>query len=557
MIAFDVHPMCREAAIHYYDFLKNDKWAGIPAHIVEHIRRCRRCQERVKQLDVVLKEAQEGPKSPNQVDAALTVVRLHMAYIGKPVTCETAKPFLPLMLDAAMQVRVPTPITVHIDHCGCCAADLETIRGLDLGGGQLRRLSGLLAERRDDDGIECAQVQDAIVSAAKIAFDEIDAETLRHLSLCPYCQGLVAEARQVFLKDASNKRDSAGPSCSAVPDRDIFDFVAPYGLDGGHDLCGETREALILHVRRCPDCIGRMQQLHELVYDICQRADSGVVTQYDLDASARGRADDKRAYLYAGFPIKVSVTSTEQDVPAGRRSEPVISLSAAREKNWRRRAKVIGAAGAVAAAIAVALLLSFSGHTAKAVGIAQIYEAVEAARNIHITHYVTGKSEPLQEMWISRTRNAYLTKTGDLLVLWDLDEATKTQRVVGGGTSESSGMTENNIEAVREKLAAGLGLVPFDKMDGIPFGATFEPAVTAEAISGEEVHDLVWVARAPLGLEVSRRWRVFADPVTHLPLRTELYERFPEDTDYVLRVVMEVTALSDGQMGQVLRGFGF
>jgi hypothetical protein len=41
------------------------------------------------------------------------------------------------------QIRIPTPITVHLDHCPECADDLKALRNLGLTAEQLERLERL------------------------------------------------------------------------------------------------------------------------------------------------------------------------------------------------------------------------------------------------------------------------------------------------------------------------------------------------------------------------------------------------------------------------------
>ncbi len=46
-------------------------------------------------------------------------------------------PFLPGLATSCLDLRIPTPITVHVDHCPQCAADLAALKGLGLSDEQL------------------------------------------------------------------------------------------------------------------------------------------------------------------------------------------------------------------------------------------------------------------------------------------------------------------------------------------------------------------------------------------------------------------------------------
>ena len=54
----------------------------------------------------------------------------HFELLGERVTCAQVKPLLAGLLDPSVVIRIPTPVTVHVDHCAACARDLETLRGL-------------------------------------------------------------------------------------------------------------------------------------------------------------------------------------------------------------------------------------------------------------------------------------------------------------------------------------------------------------------------------------------------------------------------------------------
>jgi len=65
---------------------------------------------------------------------------------NKVVTCSQARPFLPSMADPLLQIRVPTPITAHIENCRACREELSALEESGLSHRQLCRLSRILAE---------------------------------------------------------------------------------------------------------------------------------------------------------------------------------------------------------------------------------------------------------------------------------------------------------------------------------------------------------------------------------------------------------------------------
>ncbi len=128
MIAPKHNSSCGEAKLYYYDFLHDESRELIPESILNHIEQCQHCQEQIDQYKVVLSQAEGIEPEHGQVNFAVTtMLKLHFAYIGKPVTCKTVRPFLPGLLDPALGVRIPTPITAHLDNCQKCREDIDII----------------------------------------------------------------------------------------------------------------------------------------------------------------------------------------------------------------------------------------------------------------------------------------------------------------------------------------------------------------------------------------------------------------------------------------------
>jgi hypothetical protein len=139
--------MCQEAKLYYYDGLCQESCGLIPQSISSHIEQCPHCQKEINQLKVVLSQKDSIKSEQGQDSSAVTtMLQLHFAYIGKYVTCETVRPFLPGMLDPAIEIRIPTPITAHLDNCSQCAEDLKAIQKLNLKSTQLFGLSQFFAK---------------------------------------------------------------------------------------------------------------------------------------------------------------------------------------------------------------------------------------------------------------------------------------------------------------------------------------------------------------------------------------------------------------------------
>jgi hypothetical protein len=149
MVAHESNSLCKQAESYYYDLLGDGGRELVSEPIVSHVEKCQHCQEQINRLKISLLQADNRESKQGQVSPAVIMLKLHLAYIGKPVTCEAVRPFLPTLLEPALKIEIPTPITAHIDHCPRCSEDLETIRRLNLNHEQLYCLSQLFAEGRE------------------------------------------------------------------------------------------------------------------------------------------------------------------------------------------------------------------------------------------------------------------------------------------------------------------------------------------------------------------------------------------------------------------------
>lgn len=559
MISLDQNNLCQQAEQHYYDFLTGESRELIPDPIVSHLEVCAYCREQMADLKAALAQADGSAESTqHQADRAVTaMLKAHFTYVGAQVTCATVKPFLPSLLSPVVQVRVPTPITVHLDNCAQCSQDLETIERLDLTQGQLGRLSLLLAGEPKDDEIDCSQARAAIPSVASMAFGETSEAVVRHLCTCAKCRELLYQQRDRIRAECGHAtNDSEGLSCGDVSASDVFDCVVPYALDPDDKQCSALEASFVSHVRCCPTCLGKVQELHRTVYEIVERPESGVATTYTPDASAKGRTAEASGESYSGFPIRVQVSGREDRVKTGRSVPAKGSASAPKQRILAVRLKVFFKPLAAAAAVVVAASAIFFGTRATgATPLDEIYRAIEQVRNVHIASFVPGRSEPVQEKWVSKTLNAYMTRTGSEFVLWDLSRAERTTTQLDTAVTETTAVSRDDVSDIGKRLSGSLGLLPFQAISEVPKGATWSRVSDEDlgmAVEDTQVWDLTWDDEASDGSTVLRRCRIFASLETSLPQRIELYRILgPADED-TPRSVIVVEYLSDREMQAVV-----
>ena len=560
MVALNFNSLCKEAELYYYDFLCKKGHELVPEFIIDHIKQCQHCQEQLSRLTRVLSQA-DGPESERvQVGSAVTtMLKLHFAYIGKPVTCNIVKPFLPTLLDQALGIHIPTPIVTHLCDCQQCSEDLDIIRCLNLSREQLCRLSQLFADKPVGSNISCTEAQNAIPSIVSMIFIETDSEVLKHLCTCPICRKLVYKERQKLCDGLPEYTSSSEFPCESVSASDFFDYVVPYGLDPASDQYAKFRQSLTSHLRTCPTCLAKMQQLHDTVYGIVERPESEVITVYHIDESAKAKAVSETEELYAGFPVRVDVKQREEEVKA-EQPVPAIDFAATlKQKVSVKKLKPLLKTGAVAAAVILIAAILFQSIPAKAVTLERIYEAIEKVKNLHITKFVPDKTETIQEKWVSRTLNIYMSKTGKQLVLWDIPKGVRKSKQADTAVTETVPLTAVSVADTEKKITSSLGLMPFYDMSEIPKDADWSRVdnENVEISDGIEVYDLQWIEKKYGGSAIFKKWRVFADSETNLPQRIEWYEKLTADSEYTLSSAMEVEYLSDSEIQEIIKEASF
>jgi hypothetical protein len=271
-----------------------------------------------KQIDR-LQEAVTGPAAGwyepiKMSDIIDTLSRLPLP--ERAVTCSRVKPFLPGLLLPEVQVRIPTPITVHLDHCPECTEDLEALRDLGLSPEQLERLERLYHGPAAQDRRLCRKARSRIAAFVCGSLAGIEAELLDHLA-CTRCRSRVYRSRQKLLEKEANGESQALGADDDIAAAEIFDYAVPYGrTDGGAQPVGDTP----MQTGRA--CLKKIQELDETIYGIAERTDSGIATVYktvETDAQPQRATASvaegtdapgiAQSYCdpYPGYPIHVQV----------------------------------------------------------------------------------------------------------------------------------------------------------------------------------------------------------------------------------------------------------
>lgn len=148
--------VCEEASTYYYDYLINGELQQ--KGIEEHIKNCPRCQKKIQELkEIINKTSEENVNGRRSRDdetghyyksraKIIKMLEAHFSYSGQQVGCRDVRAFLPTLLIQSLRIRIPTPVTAHLDNCSECRDDLDKIRKLNLNNNQLMELSEYFAD---------------------------------------------------------------------------------------------------------------------------------------------------------------------------------------------------------------------------------------------------------------------------------------------------------------------------------------------------------------------------------------------------------------------------
>jgi hypothetical protein len=105
-------------------------------------------------------------------------------------------------------------------------------------------------------------------------------------------------------------------------------------------------------------------------------------------------------------------------------------------------------------------------------------------------------------------------------------------------------------------ISSSFGLIPFEDITVLPKNSQWH-RLTDVSMPGNtstmEVYDLLWVD----GPSVSNRWRVYVDPETKLPRRTEFYQMMSDEQEYVLKSFMLIDYPTDDEMQTIIKELSF
>jgi hypothetical protein len=541
----------------YYDAVA-EHGPDVPEVIARRVRRCLVFRKQIDRLqEAVTGAGGEANASRSKMKRdIIDTLSEHFRCLNEQVTCSRVKPFLPSLLLPAVQVRIPTPITVHLDHCPECAEDLEALRDLGLSPAQLERLERLYQAPATWDRRLCRKARSRIAAFVGGSLEGIEGELLDHLCTCARCRSRVYRSRQRLLESEASGAGQAGGPEDDVLAAELFDYAVPY-----ERTSADVSQAGYTPVPTGRPYLRRIQELDDTLYGIAERTDSGVATVYstiETDASPRretvptaasvGALGTAESYPdpYPGYPIHVQVIRNLPEQATPDRSPTEIRAV------WQRatcnpRVRLILKAAVAAAAVIPLVLLFQTTNTASGITVGQMLKALGKAQNIHVSTFDPPTGRLIQEFWISRATNSLLTAEGQDRVAYDLAARKRYVYRSSGMLVETTELSESQCANIRHMIGSCLGFT----LNDLPADKKWN-RVDDNSIDALETYELAYTEQDQSGTIALRKLRILIDPVRKLPREVQASIKILSEEEWRHLWREEIQYLRDDEMAAVL-----
>jgi hypothetical protein len=306
-----------------------------------------------------------------------------------------------------------------------------------------------------------------------------------------------------------------------------------------------------------------MQKLHETVYGILERRESGIVTCFKLDESARSSALDSPEDLYEDWPIEVQVfdKSVKTEAIEATDTSVVGNLAVSLKPNLKQTLSSLNIRrfikpAAAAAAVILAALFLFNSPLAKAVDLGQIYKALGRITNVYTAMFEFEKTEPTQEIWVSQASNAMIFENAKERVLYDIKNKYQKLKDLNTGSITTTKMDNTARAKIQEMMKAPWGLLPSHNIFKLYPDAKWE-RVSDENIEtiipDTEVYDLTWTEEK----FASRKWRGYVNNKTRLPQRVEWWLKLADEDEYKRVTTIKVSYPTEAEIQAAIKDAGF
>lgn len=430
------HITCSEAEIYHYEYACGT--AGkVPDDVRVHIAACPSCTESVH----ILKGMTTEPGRQTHGDPRLYILRLHMAFVNQPLDCRQVRPFLATQAEPSLRVSAPTPITVHIERCESCRRDLALLESLNLRPRQLSRLSEFFTHTPAP--VEDLPPEEKESLARDVAFMRYDGIDVEHLRRCLFDTDFQRRIHDFRAEYTCPPVDEGMHriTCDMINPSDLFDLAFPYGINPLADEYALFRRPLLNHIRACAACTRSVQHMHDHIFGMYHRPESGVTTLYrtDKDAAA-ARAQD-------GIPGIFHVeTKNPQPAPVPRKT---------------RRLPAYLKVGALAASLLIlAGLFFFNSYSLQADRSMDVSDdGLVKAPYLRVTSFSPVSDAPDETVYFSRPDRQLLCVSTSRSFLIDLGEK-KRYLLTPDGTFERENLSREDYGKWLIHMKSSFGYLP-------------------------------------------------------------------------------------------------
>jgi hypothetical protein len=555
MVVINPKSKCDEAKLYYYDYLNNSK-KDIPLGISGHIDQCIVCQNEIDKLSRIIAENEDSHKDTEQTGSIIALsLKLHFALENTMVSCQTVKPFLPSLADPLLKIRIPTPVTVHIDKCEKCKENLEAIQGLNLNNKQLSILGQIFAESHPAKE-RCIKAHESIPRVVALSLSKTTSENLKHICICPDCRAELYRQRDLVIQGLLKSKVIEGNfPCKSVQPTDIFDYCFPYGIDVENDQYVKFRTSFTSHVSVCVTCLSKIQQLHKTISEILERPDSGIITNYRLILNQKTGINNTDN-VYTNWPIEVKVYDSSQQNST--ESSTVPEPKVRKNPYIGKLAKLLSAA----AVVLFLLTLYFNTPAAKAIDLNQIYKALSKLRNVYFAVYTPDKNIPAQEKWMSAELNTILVKTESRIMFWDIKGKKHKLIDLGAGNVQPVQLAYGDWDGIKNMVVSPWGLLPFNNISEVPENSDaqwqkIDNKTVDVTVENAEIYELIWKEQITTGAPIFKKWRGYVDVNTKLLKRIELYEKLDTAAQYELKGIQKIEYPTTAEIEKQIKESGF
>ncbi|MFA5422631.1 MAG: hypothetical protein WC374_02100 [Phycisphaerae bacterium] len=538
--------ICDNAEQYYLGWLLGEDYGNVPEQIKTHLESCGCCKSR---LDALKKQlSPDASDSSESLNFQIRSLECHFAYFGKKVDCAAARRLFPSILKQPLEVKIPTPITVHIDHCDLCKSDLATIRSMSLPAKQLDALSSILGNDSSVETVECSVAASAIKNYVELNWDKIEPDVVKHLCCCSSCQSLIYKLRAETIKILREKNVQSALSCDSVTFSDVFDCCYPYVLAASHDQYVEFKKSFADEFKECADYLQKIQDLHQLIYAIKQRPNSGIITICELDNTQKSQTQTSTENKYEGFPVKIKTIKPIKDNCEQRK----FIRKSHHTNQWFNYTVKAGVAACIV--FAVSLLLHIM-PAATALTIQKVYEAIQNASNVHIRIFSPENNEPLQEKWASKSLGIYALKDENGFIAWDVPNKLKIIKLTAYPGTEIISINEQQSALIQKRIQSFVGFMPFEDISQVPPDAEWMISNDSgpNDIPKVQIYELSWTKQMEDQTLIQMKWRGFVEKSTNRPLRTEFYRYNKNSNKFELETLTLIEYCTENQIKDLLQ----